>query len=81
MLNIFFAQGRKSRRRQILFLKKKQFSVKRNIIKMRFFSALPVLVFSQEIRDFQQRQREIEGQNSAQNVISFKKLFITVIII
>ena len=44
---------------------------------MRFFSALPVLVFNQEIRDFQQRQREIEGQNSAQNVISFKKSFIT----
>ena len=76
MLNIFFAQGRKSRRRQILFLKKKSFPRKKNIIKMRFFFALPVLVFNQEIRDFQQRQREIEGQNSAKNVISFKKSFI-----
>lgn len=34
---------------------------------MLFFYALPLLVLNQEIREFQQRQREIEEQNSAQN--------------
>ena len=75
MLNIFSHKG-ENHAVDKFYSWKKSFQRKQIDLKMLFFYALPVLVLNQEIREFQQRQREIEEQNSAQNVISFQKAFI-----